>query len=181
VSGPALAALPLGFLTLTITHAGLQRFVSIALRSWVSVQAAVLLASTTSFPDLLVAMRALRFPRLLVVIIGLMWRYLFVIADEVLRLMRARAARSGQTGPSNRRVGGTLMWRGRVAGGMLGNLLLRSFERSDRIYNAMLARGYDGEVRTLPLPAVPTSSWMALGIGLLLLLALLGLGLLLVG
>ena len=49
-----------------------------------------MLASSTPFPDLLVAMRAVGIPRLLVAIFGLMWRYLFVLADEVLRLMRAR-------------------------------------------------------------------------------------------
>ena len=51
---------------------------------------AIVLASTTAFPDLLAAMRALRLPRLLVAVIGLMWRYLFVLVDEVMRLMRAR-------------------------------------------------------------------------------------------
>jgi cobalt/nickel transport system permease protein len=41
------------------------------------------------------------------------------------------------------------MWRARVAGNMAGQLFLRSFERSDRIYNAMLARGYAGHLYTL--------------------------------
>ena len=45
-------------------------------------------------------------------------------------------------------------WRGRVAGGLVGNLMLRSFERSERIYNAMLARSYTGELLTFGRPAV---------------------------
>jgi len=79
-----------------------------------------------------------------------MYRYLFVFADEALRLMRARAARSavGTGGKS----GGGLMWRGRVAGGMVGNLALRAFERSERIYDAMVARGFQGEIKTLTSP-----------------------------
>jgi len=46
-------------------------------------------------------------------------------------------------------------------------LLVRSFERGDRIYAAMAARGYDGETRTLPLPALQTWHWLVLGAGLI--------------
>ncbi len=130
----------------------MERFISIALKSWISVQAAILLATTTTFPDLMLAMRAIRIPRLLVAIFGLMWRYLFVLADEAIRLMRARQARSGHADQPGLKPGGSLAWRARVTGGMAGNLFLRAFERSDRIYMAMLARGYDGEMRSEPLP-----------------------------
>jgi cobalt/nickel transport system permease protein len=166
MEGPPLATLPFG---LVITTTGLERFISVALKSWISIQMAVLLASTTPFPAILVAMRALHLPRLLVAIIGLMWRYLFVMADEALRLIRARQARSGESELAGRKVGGSLAWRGRVTGGMAGNLFLRSLERSDRIYNAMLSRGYDGEVRALPQPAIAPSGWATLAVGLMLL------------
>jgi cobalt/nickel transport system permease protein len=132
------------------------------LKSWISVQAAILLAATTSFPDLLVAMRALHVPRLLVSIFGLMWRYLFVLVDEATRLMRARLARSGQSDRPGARPGGSLSWRARVTGGMAGSLFLRAFDRSDRIYMAMVSRGYDGEARSLPLPKIRTSHWVIL-------------------
>jgi cobalt/nickel transport system permease protein len=168
----ALFSLPIGAWTLTGYGEGLARFVSVALKSWLSVQAAIVLATSTPFPDLLQAMRAVRVPRLLVAMFGLMWRYLFVLVDEALRLMRARAARSGQV-EGSRRAGGSVAWRARMAGGMAGNLFLRAFERSDRIYMAMMARGYDGEIRALPMAAVGSGSWLALGAGLLLLLLLL--------
>jgi cobalt/nickel transport system permease protein len=171
--GAVLVQLPLG---LSISNVGLERFASIALKSWLSVQAAVVLAASTPFPDLLVAMRAVRLPRLLVALFGLMWRYLFVFADEVLRLTRARSARSGQSDLPGVRTGGSVAWRARVTGGMAGNLFLRAFERSDRIYMAMLARGYDGEVRTLPLPAIRRVHWLVFAAGLSLLILLLGLG-----
>lgn len=170
--GPALVRLPFD---LVISGPGLERFASVALKSWISVQMAVLLASTTPFPDILMAMRALRLPRLLVAIIGLMWRYLFVMVDEALRLMRARLARSGEN-EGRRRVGGSLFWRASVTGGMAGSLFLRSLERSDRIYNAMLSRGYDGETRTLPGPGIAPGAWAALGGGLAVLGGLLVLG-----
>lgn len=167
--GVPLLEIPVWNWTLMISQEGLARFISIALKSWISVQAAILLASSTPFPDLLVAMRAVKIPRLLVAIFGLMWRYLFVLVDEVLRLLRARAARSGHADRPGLKPGGKLAWRARVAGGMAGNLFMRAFERSDRIYVAMLSRGYDGEVRSAPLPALSSLSWLILIIGLFIL------------
>jgi len=181
IEGTALLSFPLGPWTLTISLEGLERFASVALKSWLSVQAAILLASATPFPELLQAMRAVGIPRLLVAMFGLMWRYLFVLVDEALRLMRARAARSGRGPGAGRRSGGGLAWRARVTGGMAGSLFLRAFERSDRIYVAMLSRGYDGEVRTLPLPALTAGGWLVLAAGLSLLGLLLVLGVLLWG
>lgn len=164
--GEPLTSLTIGSWNLVVYLPGLVRFVSITLKSWVSVQAAILLSASTPFPDLLIAMRSVGVPRLIVAVIGLMWRYLFVLADEALRLIRARLARSGDTEDPGLRKGGSLAWRARVTGGMAGSLFLRAFERSDRIYMAMLARGYDGEVRTLPLARIPRFHWLILAIGL---------------
>ena len=172
IPGPVLFALPIGPWTLTASLPGLERFISVALKSWLSVQAAIVLAASTPFPELLQAMRAIGTPRLLVSIFGLMWRYLFVLADEALRLMRARAARSGVQAEAQR-GGGRLAWRARVTGGMAGSLFLRAIERSDRIYMAMVARGYDGEVRALPLPQLRRGQWALLFSGLAVLALLL--------
>lgn len=162
--GPIFLNLPLG---LEITTTGIDRFISIALKSWISIQIAILLATTTTFPDLLASMRAWRLPRILVAIIGLMWRYLFVMVDEALRLMHAREARSSESDQPEYRTGGKIIWRAQVTGGMAGSLFLRSLERSDRIYMAMLARGYDGEIRSLPRPAIPTKDYLILIISVL--------------
>jgi cobalt/nickel transport system permease protein len=136
----------------TVSDAGLARFGSIVIKSWLSVQVAVLMGMTTHFTDLLCAMRALHVPRVLVAIISFMYRYIFVLADEALRLTRARESRSA-TGPDGR-GGGTLAWRMQVTGGMVGNLFLRSYERSERVYQAMAARGYKGELRQLAPPPI---------------------------
>jgi cobalt/nickel transport system permease protein len=174
----ALVSFSIGTWTLTAHIEGLERFLSVVLKSWLSVQAAIVLASSTPFPDLLQAMRAIHIPRMLVAMFGLMWRYLFVLVDEGLRLMRARAARSGQVRAVNQRSGGNVFWRARVTGGMAGNLFLRAFERSDRIYVAMLSRGYDGEVRLLSFPPMTGATWGALLAGLALLGLLLSFGIL---
>lgn len=131
----------------TITDAGLLRFVSILIRSWLSVQMAILLVAVTRFPDLIHALEHLRVPAILTTIIAFLYRYLFVLTDEVFRLLRARESRSGAVPGS--KSGGGVLWRAKIAGNMAGQLFLRSYERSDRIYNAMLARGYAGHLYTL--------------------------------
>lgn len=132
---------------LTVTDAGLLRFVSILIRSWLSVQMAILLVAVTRFPDLIHALEHLHVPAVLTTIIAFLYRYLFVLTDEVFRLLRAREARSAAAPGS--RSGGGVVWRAKVAGNMAGQLFLRSYERSDRIYNAMVARGYAGHLYTL--------------------------------
>ena len=135
------------FWDLTITDAGLLRFVSIVIRSWLSVQMAILLVATTRFPDIVHALEHLRVPSILTTIIAFLYRYLFVLVDEVFRLLRAREARSAAV--AGIRSGGSVAWRAGVAGSMAGQLFLRSYERSDRVYNAMLARGYTGHLQTV--------------------------------
>ncbi len=132
---------------LTITDAGLLRFISIVVRSWLSVQMAILLVAVTEFPKIIHALTHLRVPTIITVIISFLYRYLFVLTDEVMRMLRARQARSAAA--SGVRSGGSVAWRAQTAGHMAGQLFLRSYERSDRIYNAMLSRGYKGELMTI--------------------------------
>ncbi len=157
IPGPALFSFPA--LNLTISEPGTIRFASILIRTFVAVQAGILLTATTPFPDLVWAMCSLRIPRSLVAVIAFMYRYIFVLADEVLRLMRARAARSpeipGKGKPS-------LLWRGRVTGSMVGSFFLRSLDRSERVYGAMASRGYDGEIRTYSNFQMRRSDWISL-------------------
>lgn len=176
VPGPALLTIPIGSHHLTITSTGLERLLSILFKSWVSVQVAIVFAAATSFPDILQAMRAVKIPRLLVGLFGLMWRYMFVLVDEAIRLMRARASRSGVI--ESTQAGGSIVWRAKVTGGMAGNLFVRSLDRGDRIYAAMAARGYDGEIRSFPLPPISSTSWLTLAGGLAVLIVLLLFGLL---
>jgi cobalt/nickel transport system permease protein len=123
------------------------RFASVLAKSWISVQAAILLVRLTTLPELLWGLQALRTPTILVTIAGFTYRYLDVLRNEASRLRTARKARSGTI--AGLPGGGSLQWRARVTGWMVGSLMTRSIERSERIYNAMLARGYRGEIRTL--------------------------------
>jgi cobalt/nickel transport system permease protein len=158
--GEPLAEWNLGFITLIPTDFGVVRLLSILIRSWLSVQIAILLVATTTFPDLIHAFEHLRVPRSLTTIVAFLYRYLFILTDEVYRLLRARQARSA--GIPKRKRGGKLIWRAKVAGSMAGQLFLRSYERSDRIYNAMLSRGYAGHIRTLNPHEMTNFDWLIL-------------------
>jgi cobalt/nickel transport system permease protein len=160
--GEPLLAFDLGPLGLTATQEGLRDAVSIILKSWISVQVALLLAYTTPFPTLIEALRSLRLPAVMVSTISFMYRYLAVIGGEAERMNRARASRSA-SGPGR---GGSIAWRARVTGAMVGSLFIRSYERSERVYAAMLSRGFDGTMRG-PTPTRPSASELtACGIAL---------------
>jgi cobalt/nickel transport system permease protein len=156
------------------TDAGMVRFASIVARSWLSIQMAILLTATTQFPDLLHALHHLHVPQLLVIIVSFMYRYLFVLTDEAMRLMRAREARSARLTPGG--GSGSLAWRARVTGNMAGQLFLRSYERSDRVYNAMLARGYNGQFLSINPHIMHASDWVigSFAVIILLLLQMIG-------
>jgi len=145
--GAPLFDLTIGPWQLTASDAGLIAFISVVIKSWLSVQAALMLIATTQVVDVFLALRAFRLPTVLVAVMAFAYRYLFVLIDEASRMLRARECRSAAH--HGRRGGGSIGWRAAVVGQMVGTLFLRSYERSERIYVAMLSRGYRGEVRTL--------------------------------
>ena len=159
-----LGSVTLGPLVVTASGEGLRMFATIALKSWVSVQIALLLTYTTRFPALLEALAQLRLPRIMVAIIGFMYRYLAVLGEEAGRMSRGRAARSA--GLEGGR-GVPLRFRAGVTGRMVGSLFLRSYERSERIHAAMTARGFTGEIRQLEARRLtgPELGLIATGIG----------------
>jgi len=162
--GEPLADWSVGSIHLVPTDFGVIRFLSILIRSWLSVQIAILLVASTQFPDLIHAFEHLRIPRVITTIVAFLYRYLFVLTDETFRLLRARDARSA--GVPDQKHGGSLKWRAGVIGSMAGQLFLRSYERSDRIHNAMLARGYAGHIRTFNPHEMNRLDWLVLIVGL---------------
>lgn len=118
------------FGTITIGGGWLSLLV-LLVRTVLTVSAAVLLVATTGIMDISLALQQLGMPRALVVQLFFMVRYLFVLAEDAAMAVRARRLRSfGSKG---------MEWRPFAA--MLTHLLLRSWERAERIHMAMLARG----------------------------------------
>ncbi len=133
-----------GLIHIPISIAGAERCLSIMIKAWISILAAILLTGTTDSHALFSGFRQLKVPAILIAIVELMWRYLYVMVDEVTRLIRARNSRSTVVNHGHH-AGGSVFWRARVTGNMAGSLFLRSIERSERVYAAMLSRGYNGE------------------------------------
>ena len=131
-------------ISIPVSITGAERCLSIMVKAWISVLAAILLTGTTDSHALISGFRDLRVPAILIAIVELMWRYLNVMVDEVNRLIRARNSRSTVVNHGHH-AGGSVFWRARVTGNMAGSLFLRSIERSERVYAAMLSRGYNGE------------------------------------
>lgn len=128
--------------SLTGSIEGAKQAVVLLLRLLNAVTALSLLTATTRFKDLMIAFEALRAPQIFVLLIEFTVRYISVLTDEINRMQLARKARGFQEGRS-------LLHRYtfRVTGQLIGTLFIRSFERSERIYNAMLARGYGRRAR----------------------------------
>ena len=125
---------------LTVSAHGLMVLWNVAAKSTVSVLAVIIMSSTTPFPELLKGMEKLKMPHLMTTVMSFMYRYIFVLMDELQRMRRARDSRGWS---------GKWLWQAKVVGHMIAALFLRSYERGERVYAAMLARGYDGGVRTV--------------------------------
>lgn len=149
----------------TASSEGLTAVASIMLRSWFAVLVAIVLTSCTTPIDLMRGLERLKTPRILASTIFFMYRYLFVIGGEGQRLMRARESRSA-IASGELKAGGSVGWRGKVLGTMIGSLFIRSYERSERIYSAMQARGYDGSIRFVDERTLKMRDWLLFAVAL---------------
>ena len=137
-----------GFLTLTVAPSRPERLqygltavaLTLLAKDSLAFLAMILLAHVTPFHSILGALRRLGIPVILVATLQFMYRYLFVLTEELERMVLARRARTF-------RRSGRLDWG--LLTGLIGVLFLRSFERAERVHAAMLSRGWDGTPRTL--------------------------------
>lgn len=114
---------------------------SIAAKFTLGLLALTAMTCTTPFPLLLEAMRKLRVPKLLVIQLGFLYRYIFVLIDEGMRVRRGRDFRGAARAPIGRRLA--------AVGGIIGGLFVRTLDRSERIHVAMCARGHRGDPHSI--------------------------------
>ncbi|MBT1076677.1 cobalt ECF transporter T component CbiQ [Geobacter grbiciae] len=117
---------------------GWVSFASIILRAALTVGAAVVLVAVTGFAGVCRALQRFGVPRAFVVQLLFLYRYIFVLGDEGIRMSRARELRSF----AGRGMGL------KAYGSLVGSLLLRTWDRAERIHMAMLSRGFQGEFHT---------------------------------
>ncbi len=102
---------------------------------YVSILVLTLLIATTRFNDLLWGLRKLKLPTIITTLSRLVYTYIFVLIDELHRMQRAYKSRTPSLHIS----------RFKLYGNIAGGIFLRSLDRSDYIYKAMVSRGFDGE------------------------------------
>ena len=123
---------------LTIS-AGWLSFFSILLKFVLTVSTALLLIATTSFPGVCHGLRQLGLPSIFVSQLLFLYRYIFVLMEETMRIVRARNMRS--YGKSGKGI--------KIFVRITGTLFIRTIEKAERVYFAMLSRGFQGDMPSL--------------------------------
>lgn len=118
-----------------ITQNGLTTLATVSIKTLLSLLLVNGLLIVLSHSQILNAFLALGFPPLLVAIMGSMLRYLHLLNREFQTKKRAALSRNLFGNPQQTR---------QVIANLIGSLLIRSYDRGERIHQAMLARGYSG-------------------------------------
>lgn len=115
-------------------------FISIILKSSLSIIFLTVIILTEEFNALIKSLEKLYIPKIFISTIFFVYRYLFVLVKEIKRVEIAR---------DSRYFGGAITRQIKVYANIIAVFLIRSIERSERIYYSMLSRCYDGEIRSL--------------------------------
>ncbi|MFD4739030.1 cobalt ECF transporter T component CbiQ [Streptomyces virginiae] len=137
-------------LGMSLSVSGLWGAWNVLAKGTLGVAASVLLASTTELRALLLGLQRLKLPPLLVQIASFMIRYGDVISDELRRMSIARRSRGFE-------ARGIRHWG--VLAKTAGALFIRSYERGERVYLAMVSRGYAGSMPVIDEVAATRAQW----------------------
>jgi cobalt/nickel transport system permease protein len=127
-------------LGVSLSVAGLWGAWNIVIKGTLGVAATVILAATTPVPELLHGLERLRVPRVFTAIAGFMVRYAEVVTGEMRRMKVARQSRGYDP---------RWLWQAKGMAAGAGALFVRSYERGERVYLAMVSRGYAGSMPVL--------------------------------
>jgi cobalt/nickel transport system permease protein len=141
-SGAALWTANLWGLNLTITLEGLTSCAVFTVRVWFCVASLIMLVLSTGFDKTLELLAALRVPSVIVQLFSLTYRYFFVSIEEAQSVLIAKEAR---TYVHNRNLNLQAL---KDLGAIIASLFIRTYERSERVYLAMKARGFQIEDNT---------------------------------
>ncbi len=125
------------FSTIAITKEGVLWSSTFLARVTAAVSFAILLMLTTRWSDLLNALGALRFPRMFILILGMAYRYIFLLLDMVVKMLLSRKSRTVGS------ISSVRSWK--LNADIIGALFLKSYDMSEDVYLAMLSRGFDGD------------------------------------
>jgi cobalt/nickel transport system permease protein len=139
-------------LGMSLSVEGLWGAWNILAKATLGVGASVTLVATTEIPEILHGLDRLRVPRLFTAIAGFMVRYIDVVAGELQRTRTAMTARGHDP---------RWLWQAAPLATAAGALFVRSYERGERVHQAMVARGYDGRMPVIEQRTATALEWMA--------------------
>jgi len=139
------------WLGLSLSVDGLYGAWNIFAKGTLGVLASLLLAATTTMRDLILGLDRLRCPEVFTQIMTFMLRYIDVLADDARRMRIARLARGYDP---------RFLWQAKAFAVGVGALFLRSYERGERVYLAMLSRGYTGRLPQTAGGPAPARDWI---------------------
>ncbi len=140
------------WLGLSLSVDGLYGAWNIAAKGTLGVLASLLLAATTTMRDLILGLDRLRCPAVFTQIATFMLRYLDVLADDARRMRIARLSRGYDP---------RFLWQVKAFAVGVGSLFLRAYERGERVYLAMVSRGYTGRLPLADTGRAPAAHWVA--------------------
>ena len=138
-------------LGLTLSVEGLWGAWTILAKATLGVGASVVVSATSTVPDLIRGLDRIRVPRVLTAIAGFMVRYLDIVTGEFSRRRVAMAARGYEP---------RWIWQGGPLAQSAGSLFIRSFERGERVHQAMVARGFTGRMPVYGDRPATTRQWL---------------------
>lgn len=125
---------------LGITNAGIHTAAVLFFKALGAVSCLYYLSLNTPLVDLLSALGKLKCPKLLTELMGLMYRFIFILLETVETMLTAQQARLGYSGISAGY---------RSLGALVSTLFIQAYKRADELYTALEARGYEGGLNVL--------------------------------
>ena len=138
-------------LGLSVSSEGLWAAWNILAKASIGAATSIVLAATTEVPDILAGMSRLKVPAVLTSIAGFMIRYLELIVEEIGRIRVAMASRGYDP---------RWLWQSKPIAASAGTMFVRSYERGERVYDAMVARGFQGEMPELRRRDPSSRDWL---------------------
>ncbi|MGA1722441.1 MAG: cobalt ECF transporter T component CbiQ, partial [Ilumatobacteraceae bacterium] len=133
-----------------LSRDGLWGAWNVAAKASIGATASIILSATTSVPEILRALTRLRVPKVLVSIMAFMMRYLDLLVDQLGRMRTSMTARCHDP---------RWLWQAKPIASSAGALFVRSYERGERVHQAMLSRGFTGTMPDLEEQATPGGDW----------------------
>ena len=152
--GASLANITIGPLTIQPTLEGLEKAALFTFRIWICVATLNLFILTTRFSQIIRSMDQLKLPRIFIILTAITYRFIFLFINEAYRMILARESRTSARESRLQNL--------RSLANMFATLFVRAYEKGERVYLAMLARGFNPGTRLIDEVKIKFADWLFL-------------------